>query len=395
MPELPFFRDMDGVPDDTDCADKRNVSDKLGEVASNETATDSLSDSPDDVADPEEQSESIAVAPMIPGRQSRAGLLFIGDPHLEGRVPGFRSDDYPTVALRKFRWCLNHARQHNLQPILLGDLFHLPRDNPNWLLSELFECLQEPVPTIYGNHDVRENSLNAHDSINLLLTSGHLRLLTEPWVGTIDGLTVVVGGSPWGTAVPKEFDKSQHNADLVVWVTHHDITVPGYDSGRLRPSQRPGIDLVINGHIHRRLETVSKETTHWMTPGNITRRTRSDGSRAHVPSVLTVKPVDKQPVESENTFPFCVDTGQHWVAEWVEVPHAPFDDVFHADVQVDEEASEQSGFVSDLALLTNRRTDTGSGLIHYLKTNLEQFEQPIADEIMRLAKEVTNDHEEV
>lgn len=27
------------------------------------------------------------------------GLLFIGDPHLEARVPGFRKDDYPQVVL--------------------------------------------------------------------------------------------------------------------------------------------------------------------------------------------------------------------------------------------------------------------------------------------------------
>ena len=29
------------------------------------------------------------------------GLLFVGDPHLASRVPGFRKDDYPRVALEK------------------------------------------------------------------------------------------------------------------------------------------------------------------------------------------------------------------------------------------------------------------------------------------------------
>ena len=348
----------------------------------------------DDVKNGETQAEaSPTLAPMVRDDRPRSGLLFIGDPHLESRVPGFRCDDFPTVALRKFRWCLDYASQNNLQPILLGDLFQLPRDNPNWLLSELFECIQEPLPAIYGNHDVRENVLNSHDSINLLFTSGYLRLLTDHWVGTINSRTVVVGGSPWGQPVPKEFDKAKHNADLVVWVTHHDITIPGYDAGRLRPGVRPGIDLIVNGHIHRRLETVSKQTTHWMTPGNITRRTRSDASRDHIPAVLVLRTVDTLPVADDNLFAFTVNDTQHWVAEWVEVPHAPFDEVFHGDVDADEELAEQSGFIADLAQLTDRRTDTGAGLLHFLKNNLTQFEEPVAAEIMRLAGEVTSGEE--
>lgn len=337
-----------------------------------------------------------ASMPVLSDDRVRDGLLFIGDPHLEGRVPGFRCDDYPTVALRKFRWCLEYAKKNNLQPFLLGDLFQLPRDNPNWLLSELFDCLDEPLPAIYGNHDIRENTLNEHDSINLLFSSGHLRLLTEPWVGKIGTLTAVVGGAPWGTAVPKKFDKTEHGAGLVVWLTHHDITVPGYDAGRLKPKDSPGIDLVINGHIHRRLETVTKGSTHWLTPGNITRRARSDASRDHVPSVLTVRPLDGEVKSGDDKFAFHVDERQQWIAEWVPIPHAPFDDVFHGDVQADAEDddTEQSGFVSDLAQLTHLRTDTGAGLIQFLQSNLKQFEQPVADEIMRLAGEVTSGEED-
>jgi DNA repair exonuclease SbcCD nuclease subunit len=361
---------------------------------------------PEPEPEPEPKTKSkpqtkVATKPSTPSSVStaddrqRAGLLFIGDPHLEGRVPGFRSDDFPNVALRKFRWCLDYARRKNLLPVLLGDLFQLPRDNPNWLLSEVFECLDEPLLAIYGNHDVRENTLNANDSINLMFKSGHLRLLTEPWVGTIGSRKVLVGGSPWGTVLPSSFAKATNAVDLVVWVTHHDITVPGYDSGRLRPDARPGIDLIINGHIHRRLETVSKKNTHWMTPGNITRRVRSDAARGHVPAVLELTPVDNKPPKHENTFAFRVDGKHDWVAEWIEVPHAPFDEVFHSDVRADEELTESSGFIADLTQLTNRRTDTGAGLIHFLKTNLTQFEKPVADEIMRLANEVTcGEHDE-
>ena len=62
------------------------------------------------------------------------GLLFIGDPHLASRPPGFRKDDYPATILEKLRWCLHYAEENNLRPIFLGDLFDFPRDNANWLL---------------------------------------------------------------------------------------------------------------------------------------------------------------------------------------------------------------------------------------------------------------------
>ena len=69
------------------------------------------------------------------------GLLIIGDPHLEGRQPGFRKDDYPNVILEKLNWCLRYASRHQLMPVLLGDIFQNPRDNPTWMLSRLIEIM--------------------------------------------------------------------------------------------------------------------------------------------------------------------------------------------------------------------------------------------------------------
>jgi hypothetical protein len=55
------------------------------------------------------------------------GLLLIGDPHLEGRQPGFRKDDYPNVILDKLAWCLDYAAVNHLLPAILGDLFDKAR----------------------------------------------------------------------------------------------------------------------------------------------------------------------------------------------------------------------------------------------------------------------------
>ena len=86
------------------------------------------------------------------------GLLFIGDPHVASRPPGFRKDDYPTAILDKLQWSLDYAKQHRLRPVLLGDLFDFPRDNANWLLVRLLHMLDGTL-AISGNHDCKENSL--------------------------------------------------------------------------------------------------------------------------------------------------------------------------------------------------------------------------------------------
>ena len=72
----------------------------------------------------------------------------------------------------KLKWCLDYATQERLLPVILGDLFHLPRDNPNWLLSELLELLEREIIGVYGNHDVRTNEITIDDSLNVIVTAG-------------------------------------------------------------------------------------------------------------------------------------------------------------------------------------------------------------------------------
>jgi len=210
----------------------------------------------------------------------------------------------------------------------------------------------------------------------------------------VGGKRTVVGGTAWGERLPKEFGATDNDHALTVWVTHHDIFIPGYEeAGRVCPAETPGIDLIVNGHIHRRLEPVSKGNTHWVTAGNITRRSRSDASREHTPAVVCLYPENAEAAEDPvHTFDFISQHGDGWQLRWVRVPHAPFDDVFHEDLESDVQENEQgSGFIADLRQLTARRTDSGAGLLAFLDDNLSQFDAPIAAEIMWLASEVTTD----
>jgi hypothetical protein len=51
--------------------------------------------------------------------------------------------------------------------------------------------------------------------------------------------------------------------------------------------------------------------------------------------------------------------------------------------------AEQSAFVSGLAELQARRTETGAGLMEFLEKNLTAAEPEVSREILDLAREVT------
>ena len=161
---------------------------------------------------------------------------------------------------------------------------------------------------------------------------------------------------------------------LVVWLTHHDILIPGYDEGRIRPFAMKGVDLVINGHIHRRLADIVAGPTRWLTPGNISRRSRSDATRDHVPSVLRI---DVSPA--------------NYAMQYVEVPHRPFDEVFHEQILDAPQERGASAFVTGLAELQARRTASGAGLAEFLAQTVTQFSTAVAAEIMQLQAEVSCD----
>ena len=236
-------------------------------------------------------------------------------------------------------------------PAILGDLFDKPRDNPTWMIGTLIEMFSMEVIGLYGNHDCADPVLCDHDSLTLLVKSGRLRLVNaeSPWCGTMNGRLVVVGGSSYRQSIPTEFDCDAMGVTgkpLVIWLCHHDVSVPGYeDQGRIEPREISGIELIVNGHIHRRLADVEKGGTRWLTPGNISRRSRSDVTHNHTPAVLRI---DVTPAGYE-----CHN---------VVVPHRPFDEVFHPLVVDDIVDRGESQFITGLAELQARRTASGAAV---------------------------------
>jgi DNA repair exonuclease SbcCD nuclease subunit len=299
------------------------------------------------------------------------GLLFIGDPHLAHRSPGARKDDYGRAILDKLRWAFAYAESERLLPCLLGDLFHYPRDNANWLVADFCELLVDrEVLAIYGNHDVQENRISENDSISVPIKAGLLRMVSETayWQGRINGRQVIVGGTPYGAFTPGPFQPGISGETLVFWMTHHDLMFPEYTPGRMEISELPGIHVVINGHIHRRMEHIQRRKTMWINPGNIARTSRPEG--LNTPSVLRV---DIHPGE--------------WRETYVAVPCRPPEEVFVEASAPNTELPMDSQFIRGLAAIQSRRSG-GEGLREFLDHNLGQFEPDVAAEVRRLANEV-------
>lgn len=329
-----------------------------------------------------------------------AGLLFIGDPHVEGRTPGFRRDNYPETVLSKLAWCIDFADQHQLQPVLLGDVFDKPRDNPNWLMSRLLDIMGDRyIPAIFGNHDCANPQLDENDSLTLLAKAGAIQLLDERhlWACRIEGRTVVIGGSPYRYPIPEKWSLSESQIQvqtrskisltetvetewksgvskpgLMIWLTHHDLTFPHPNEAVVtHMNELVGIDYLINGHIHRRASAdVIRGQTTWVNPGNISRRSRTDSIRGHVPAILRMD----------------IAADGQWL-HFVNVPHQQAEEVFYdlESLESDESDNNQSSFVTGLAMLQSRKTESGAGLMQFLKENVSQFEEDVAKEILRLA----------
>lgn len=306
------------------------------------------------------------------------GLFMVADPHLADNPPGQRLDGYLDQVLDKITACLERADELGMPPVFLGDLFHWPRDNSNKMLVDLIRLFgsrtgDKAVWALVGNHDKYQSRFTDDVSLAVLETAGVVRLMKEDGpqfvLDTPDG-EILVCASPDGTPLPKRYDRAKSDPDTVIWLTHHNIQFPEFIDRAYSIKELPGIDWLINGHIHRPQPTVKKGQTTWANPGNITRLT------------FTRRSMVREPAAAIWT-PGCDDLGK-----WM-VPHLSFDKVFpDQELPPEEQETEgESNFIKGLERLAWQRTREGTGLKQFLKENLST-ETPEGKLIWGLYEEV-------
>jgi len=80
-------------------------------------------------------------------------------------------------------------------------------------------------------------------------------------------------------------------------------------------------------------------------------------------------------------------TTKHWTSEFVEVPHAPFEDVFYLQDFSKKIEIDESIFIKGLADLESIKT-TGAGLINFIEATKESFRPEVIEDIYVLLEEV-------
>lgn len=226
------------------------------------------------------------------------GFVFIGDPHIWSFKPGRRLDDnYLKTILGKMKWIANYCNENKLIPIILGDLLDDAQDNDLSMLSDLVDTLQDfetkPI-VLVGNHDINEKKLKPGTVLYLLHQTGQIDAMIDN--GPFRSVTlenngietnVLIGGTPYGEDVPISITKWVGNAtklehqelkdvigmDKVIWITHDDFAFDSSYPNAIALKPIEGVDIAVNGHMHRTQKPVLKGQTAWYNPGNINRLT--------------------------------------------------------------------------------------------------------------------------
>ncbi|CCO22964.1 metallophosphoesterase [Maridesulfovibrio hydrothermalis] len=305
------------------------------------------------------------------------GLFLIGDPHIASTPPGQRLGDYAGDVLNKLEACFAHSVKLDLVPVILGDLFHWPRDNGNSLLVDMIALFGRYKPfVLVGNHDKYQARFTSDVSLAVLEAAGVIGLLSEGGpafeLQTPQGL-VLVAASPDGFPIPGKFERDDGQYIKVVWLTHHNISFPDCKKQQHTIKEKPGIDWIINGHIHGPRSTVTEGMTTWANPGNISRM------------VFSQRSFERSPQGAIWT-PDCKD-----LEKW-DIPHRDFYDVFPDQdfpLELEDAEAAESKFLLGLERLAWKRTHEGAGLKQFLEENIDP-DEPESKLIWDLYTEVTD-----
>jgi hypothetical protein len=223
------------------------------------------------------------VEPLVMSDRECNGLAFIGDPHVCSLKPNFRfgrrtDKDFPETILGKLQFVINYCNEHRLVPVFLGDMYDNSVEPDEAIKTRLLRLLKtswaQPISNV-GNHDIKNKILTDGDSLKYLEEAGVIRVAV--YSGALDtfvigGKTVAVGATPYGQDIPTDARHYFPNADMIVWLTHHDLAFEGAYPGSQELHGIKGCKLAINGHMHIAKPLRSVGGTTWFNPGNIVRQ---------------------------------------------------------------------------------------------------------------------------
>lgn len=228
------------------------------------------------------------------------GFMVINDSHLDDTAPSTRVDDYSNATLSKFHAAVQFCNENKLILCVAGDVLghsSLKSDAYKLKITRIIGMSAYPILTIPGNHDMSASMLSERDTLWLLAELTNMDVLRES--GVIDvielhtdhGIRLVgVGGTPYGQELPKEGVNWGVDVSLGLWLSHHNLPFSSHYKRQQTSAfiQIPGVDIVMNGHLHHAAPSVKAGETTYYNNGSIA-RTKSN-ERERVPCGTVILP---------------------------------------------------------------------------------------------------------
>lgn len=254
---------------------------------------------------------------------SPQNIIFVSDMHLSSGQPIARTDDAPATCIKKFRWLLQAAIQHNAVIVQAGDLFDSSRD---WqMLNEVTMALREyavPFFTVYGQHDMYMRSKKARPytamgqlaAAGLVTILGTVPLLAESWA---------LYGCSYGDQPPMPEPGDMRNILVRHAPVHTQALFDGHEyiDAAETLKRMDGYQLILCGDIHRSFFVEDGGRAIFNT-GPMFRREASVYNFTHVPSFVVMQITGPEP----------------GTVKWFEMPCEPPDKVLSRE-HIEERAA--------------------------------------------------------
>jgi hypothetical protein len=251
------------------------------------------------------------------------GILFVGDPHLWSKKPGQRLDsNFTNVVLDKVDQAVKIAIKENLYLVFLGDLFQDDKENNVELITKITRILKplkkrDAAATVEGNHEKTQVTVTDDVALGLLKESDTIHIMEKnDWWGTMDikGKKVLIGSTPYGLEIPKavKLPNNVKGEVFCIWLTHHNLAFGDTYPGVQFLHEIKGVDMLVNGHIHKTKKPIKIGKMLAHNPGNITRWSKDCAD--HIPAVWKWLPEQGQELEpipliySKNVFNMAKDS---------------------------------------------------------------------------------------
>lgn len=242
------------------------------------------------------------------------GVVLLCDPHIALDPPFQRGPGYKDQCFDKIRAFFSFAVENDFLPVFMGDMFHWPGEVPESFYNEVCALFAPHAGArtpraLIGNHDISRAMLEFAPPIERMARSGLLVLMKTPGPQIrirCPDASLLLGASPNLTTVPDVYGKQ--GDETVLWCTHHNFRFPGFPERRRPLREIPGIDWVVNAHLHKPQDMVVVGQTRWLNPGGMMRVKCRKYNQTRKPKVVYWTP----------------DCGQTGELPSYDLPHLPF-----------------------------------------------------------------------